>query len=41
MIKLAFRGPMNLTGLIIKATKGPTSEETEQIFGDDYDDEEN
>jgi len=40
MIKLAFRDPVSLTGLIIRATKGPTEEDMKKAFGDDDDDDE-
>merc|ERR1711971_614341 len=40
MIKLQFRDPVSLTGIIFRATKGPSNEELKQIFDED-DDEEN
>lgn len=40
MIKLAFRDPVSLTGLVIRATKGPSADDMKKTFGDDDDEEE-
>merc|ERR1740116_393499 len=40
MIKLQFRDPVSLTGLLIRATKGPSEEELKSIFDDDDDEDE-
>ena len=39
MIKLSFRDPVSLTGLIIRATKGPSQDDMKKTFGDDDEDE--
>ena len=39
MIKLQFRDPVSLTGLVIRATKGPSQEEMKSIFDDEDDDD--
>eukprot|EP01084_Bolivina_argentea_P306965 530528_1 len=39
MIKLAFRDPVSLTGLVIRATKGPTADDMKRVFGDDDEEE--